>query len=41
LLTPAGFKALGINGDADVPPRGKIERNADGGPTAASSRCSP
>lgn len=33
LLTPAGFKALGITGDADVPPHGKIERGADGAPT--------
>jgi predicted amidohydrolase YtcJ len=33
LLTPAALKALGINGDADVPPRGKIERSADGAPT--------
>lgn len=33
LLTPAGFKALNINGDADVPPRGKLERDAGGTPT--------
>jgi predicted amidohydrolase YtcJ len=33
LLTPAGFKALTITDDADVPPRGKIERSADGTPT--------
>src|SRR5215475_13387444 len=33
LLTPAGFKALNITSDADVPPKGKIERNADGAPT--------
>ena len=33
LLTPGGFKALNINSDADVPPKGKIERNADGAPT--------
>jgi predicted amidohydrolase YtcJ len=33
LLTPAGFKALNIMSDADVPPHGKIERNADGAPT--------
>ena len=32
LLTPAGFTALNITKDADVPPRGKIERNADGNP---------
>jgi predicted amidohydrolase YtcJ len=33
LLSPAGFKALGITGDADVPPRGRIERDAGGQPT--------
>ncbi|OLC82684.1 MAG: amidohydrolase [Acidobacteria bacterium 13_1_40CM_4_65_8] len=33
LLTPAGFKALDISSDADVPPRGKIERDAGGNPT--------
>ena len=33
LLTPAGFKALNITGDADVPPHGKIERDAGGAPT--------
>jgi predicted amidohydrolase YtcJ len=33
LLTPAGFKALNITGDADVPPSGKIERDANGNPT--------
>jgi predicted amidohydrolase YtcJ len=33
LLTPAGFKALDIASDADVPPHGKIERGADGAPT--------
>src|SRR6266511_2048107 len=33
LLTPAGFKALNLNSDADVPPRGKIERDAGGNPT--------
>jgi predicted amidohydrolase YtcJ len=33
LLTPAGFKTLGIANDADVPPRGKIERDAQGNPT--------
>jgi predicted amidohydrolase YtcJ len=33
LLTPAGFKALNIATDADVPPRGKIERDASGNPT--------
>ncbi len=30
LLTPAGYKALKIESDADVPPRGKLERDADG-----------
>ena len=33
LLTPAGFAALGITRDEDVPPRGKLERDADGKPT--------
>ena len=33
LLTPAGYKALNITSDADVPPSGKIERAADGTPT--------
>src|SRR5262245_21979868 len=33
LLTPAGFKALNITNDADVPPNGKIERDASGNPT--------
>jgi predicted amidohydrolase YtcJ len=33
LLSPAGFKALNIANDADVPPRGKIERDAGGNPT--------
>ena len=33
LLTPGGYKALGITTDADLPPRGKIERDADGKPT--------
>ena len=30
LLTPAGFAALSITRDEDVPPRGKLERDADG-----------
>jgi predicted amidohydrolase YtcJ len=30
LLTPAGFAALNIIRDEDVPPRGKLERDADG-----------
>ncbi len=33
LLSPAGFKSLNIASDADVPPRGKIERDAAGNPT--------
>ncbi|HKA78793.1 MAG TPA: amidohydrolase family protein, partial [Xanthobacteraceae bacterium] len=33
LLTPAGFKALNIAADADVPPNGKIERDGSGNPT--------
>ena len=33
LLSPAGFRALNIISDADVPPRGKIERDATGRPT--------
>jgi predicted amidohydrolase YtcJ len=30
LLSPAGFAALNIARDEDVPPRGKLERDADG-----------
>jgi predicted amidohydrolase YtcJ len=33
LLSPAGFKALNISSDADVPPRGKIARDGAGQPT--------
>jgi len=33
LLTPAGFKTLNIATDADVPPRGRIERDAQNNPT--------
>src|SRR5215475_4356300 len=33
LLTPAAFKALNIAADTDVPPSGKIERDANGNPT--------
>src|SRR5215467_6806736 len=33
LMSPAGFKALNVASDADVPPRGKIERDASGNPT--------
>ncbi|MCL2428882.1 MAG: amidohydrolase family protein, partial [Alphaproteobacteria bacterium] len=33
LLNPAGFKALNIINDTDVPPRGRIERDPEGRPT--------
>jgi predicted amidohydrolase YtcJ len=33
LLSPAGMKALGINGDADVPPKGRLILDAEGKPT--------
>src|SRR5579871_1932009 len=33
MLSPAGFKALNIMNDADLPPRGRIERDAGGNPT--------
>ena len=33
LLTPAGFKALNISTEVDVPPSGKLERDAGGNPT--------
>jgi predicted amidohydrolase YtcJ len=33
LMSPAGFKALNITSDADVPLGGKIERDAGGNPT--------
>jgi predicted amidohydrolase YtcJ len=35
VMTPAGFKALNINSDADLPRPGKLERDADGNPTGA------
>jgi predicted amidohydrolase YtcJ len=35
VMTPAGFKALNINTDADVPRPGKLERDATGNPTGA------
>jgi predicted amidohydrolase YtcJ len=35
VMTPAGFKALNIKSDADVPPPGKLERDANGKPTGA------
>jgi len=33
MMTPAAFKSLGIAADADVPPRGKLDRDANGNPT--------
>jgi len=33
LLSPTGFKTLNITSDADVPPRGKLERDAQGNAT--------
>jgi predicted amidohydrolase YtcJ len=33
LLSPAGMKTLGIAGDADVPPKGKLTLDGDGKPT--------
>jgi predicted amidohydrolase YtcJ len=35
VMTPAGFKALNINTDADLPRPGKLERDASGNPTGA------
>jgi len=35
MLTPAAYKALGINGEADLPGGGKFERDAQGNPTGA------
>jgi predicted amidohydrolase YtcJ len=35
VMTPAGFKALNINSDADLPRPGKLERDANGNPTGA------
>ena len=35
VMTPAGFKALNINTDADLPRPGKLERDANGAPTGA------
>ena len=37
LLTPAGLKALNIASDADVPPRGKLEEDANGNKTGGIS----
>jgi predicted amidohydrolase YtcJ len=33
ILTPAGFRALNISSDADLPAGGKLEKDADGKPT--------
>lgn len=35
VMTPAGFKALNINSDADLPRPGKLERDANGALTGA------
>src|SRR5260370_6128230 len=35
VMTPAGFKALNINSDADLPRPRKLERDASGAPTGA------
>jgi len=35
VMTPAGFKALNINSDGDIPRPGKLERDANGAPTGA------
>lgn len=35
VMTPAGFAAMGINSEADVPRPGKLERDAGGKPTGA------
>ena len=35
VMTPAGFQAMGINSDADLPRPGKLERDASGNPTGA------
>jgi predicted amidohydrolase YtcJ len=37
VMTPAGFKALNIASDADVPRQAKLERDANGNPTGAIS----
>jgi len=37
LMTPAAFRSLGIASDSDVPPRGKLDRDADGSPTGGIS----
>jgi len=35
VMTPAGFAAMGINSEADLPRPGKLERDANGNPTGA------
>jgi predicted amidohydrolase YtcJ len=35
VMTPAGFNAMGINSDADLPRPGRLERDATGKPTGA------
>ena len=35
VMTPAGFKAMGINSEVDLPRLGKLERDASGNPTGA------
>ena len=35
VMTPAGFAAMGINSDADLPRPGRLERDASGKPTGA------
>lgn len=35
VMTPAGFKAMGINSEADLPRPGRFERDANGNPTGA------
>jgi predicted amidohydrolase YtcJ len=37
VMTPAGFEALHIASDADLPPHGKLEHDAEGKPTGAVS----
>jgi predicted amidohydrolase YtcJ len=35
VMTPSGYKAMGINSEADLPHPGKFERDASGNPTGA------
>jgi len=37
IMTPAAFKSLGIAADSDVPPRGKLDQDANGSPTGGIS----